>query len=248
MVSETIICGTLMGLCATMNNVPTEEVVAQISYDTIQSAEHLMELVMDNLTNPYSPREELMSKEVYELFEGYFEYEEEQERLAELERQRIAEEQAREKARQDELARQQEQARQRALELERMYPNKNYRQTYYSVQEGETQLGSGYYLGHSKVKTINNIMNYYDSQYGWLPIYAININEVLASGLNSKGTPNLYGSVIEIKYSDGSLRKGIVLDACGACAKSSKIDLWVYNNDSKLDVSHLEFRYLRKGW
>ena len=233
MVSETIICGTLISLCATLNNVPTEEVVAQISYETLSSKEHLVAMVEDTI-NPYLPRD-ILSKEVMELFQGYIEYEKEQERLAEIERQRLIEEQERE-----------EEERRKALE--NMYPYKNYRQTYYSVQEGEISLGSLYYYGHDKVKAIDNVMHFNDSEYGWIPIVAININEVYASGVNENGTPNLYGSVIEMKYNNDTTTKAIVLDACGECSRSSKIDLWVYRNDQTLDTQGVDFRYLRKGW
>ena len=248
MVSVTTLCGTLLTMCATMNSVPAEEVVAQSTYDSVDSKQLSEWLEKEATTSSlYNPRN-VLKPEVVNYLVGYQEYQEEQERiaelerLAELERQRIAEEQARleEQRRQEELARQQA--------LERQYPYKNYRQTYYSVQEGERNLGAGYNANSPEVAVINNIMNFYDKQYGYLPIVAININEVMASGLNQRGTPNLYGSVIEMKYPNGNVQKAIVLDACGACSRSSKVDLWVYNNDSSLDISGVEFRYVRKGW
>lgn len=238
MTNFTTLCGTLATLCATLNNVPTEEVVAQLSYETVDSKEHLVELVSEGM-NPYATRD-LISDEMHEFFSGYLEYQKEQERLAELERQRIAEEQAR----LEEQRRQEELARKRAME----YSHKNYRQTYYSVQEGETNLGAGYNMYSSQVRVIDNVMNFYDQEYGYLPIVAININEVLASGLNHRGTPNLYGSVIQMKYPNGKVQKAIVLDACGACSRAKKIDLWVYYNAPSLDISNVEFKYIRKGW
>lgn len=228
MVSVTGICGTLITLCATLNNVPTEEVVAQISYETVDSKEQMVELLEDEVSDLYAPRD-LLSSEVLDVFQNYLEYQQE------LEQQRIAEEQARI-----------EKERQRALEQQ--YTHKDYRQTYYSVQEGERNLGAGYNVNSSEIEVINNIMNFYDNEYGYLPIVAININEVLDSGLNAQGTPNLYGSVIEIKYPNEDTQKAIVLDACGACSRASKIDLWVYNNAPSLDISGIEFKYVRKGW
>ena len=128
------------------------------------------------------------------------------------------------------------------------FNRQGYRQTYYSVVEGETRLGSGYGINSPEVRNINNVMHFNDSVYGWLPIYAVNMNEVTASGTNSKGIWNLYGSVIEIKDQNNNSKLGIVLDACGACRYANKIDLWVYNNQASLDVKNLDWKYIRKGW
>lgn len=243
MVSVTTLCGTLVTVCATMSNVPTEEVVAQSTYDSVDS-EQITQWVNELTTTLRSNPREAVTLEVVEYLVGYKEYQEEQERLAELERQRIAEEQARleEQRRQEELAR---------IERERIaneFPNVGFRQTYYSVAEGETNLGAGYSVNSREVSVINNVMNFYDSAYGNLPIYAIDMNEVLASGFNSRGVPNLYGSVIEIEDENGNRSKGIILDACGACRYAKKIDLWTYSNNQSHDVSNLKFRYLRYGW
>lgn len=225
MVSVTGICGTLVTLCATtINNVPTEEVVAQISYENVDYNEQIVEMMGEG-SILYSSRD-LLSPEEIQKVQEYIEYQEEQERLAELERQRIEEEQR------------------KAME----YPYKNYRQTYYSVQEGERSLGAGYTINSPEIKVIDNVMNFYDEEYGYLPIIAINIDEVLASGLNGRGTPNTYGSVVEIKYPDDSIQQAIILDACGACSWDSRIDLWVWSNDISMDVSGVEFKYLRNGW
>lgn len=237
MVSVTTLCGTLLSVCATMNNVPTEEVVAQSTYDTVDSQqinEWIEEIMMQS---PYNPRN-VLAPEVVEYLIGYHEYQEEQERLRleELERQRQEEEERQRLA---------EEARQRELAS---YTHKGYRQTYYSVAEGETNLGAGYNYQSNQISVVNNVMHFYDTDFGNLPIYAININEVLNSGLNRRGTPNLYGSVIQIKDENGNISKGIVLDACGACSRANKIDLWVYNNNPVHDVSNLEFKYIRRGW
>ena len=56
MTNFTTLCGTLATLCATLNNVPTEEVVAQLSYETVDSKEHLVELVSEGM-NPYATRD-----------------------------------------------------------------------------------------------------------------------------------------------------------------------------------------------
>ena len=240
-VSITPLCvATLLATC----NPSTAEIATtegdsdqQSTYDTVDSQQINEWMGEIAIQSPYIPRSVLKPK-VVDYLVGYQEHVEEQERLRleELERQR-----------QEELERQRqaEEARQRELAS---YTHKGYRQTYYSVAEGETNLGAGYNYQSKEIAVINNVMNFYDKDYGYLPIYAININEVLGSGLNSKGTPNLYGSVIQIKDSNGNISKGIVLDACGACSRANKIDLWVYNNNQVHDVSNLEFKYIRKGW
>lgn len=246
MVNITPLCvATLLATCNPLGTeIATTEgdsVQQSTDYNSVDSQQleqwFEREMAISPLSNPRS----VLKPEVVNYLVGY---QEEQERLAELERQRIAEEQARleEQRRQEELAR---------IERERIaneFPNKGYRQTYYSVAEGELNLGAGYNVNSREVSVINNVMNFYDNTYGNLPIYAIDMNEVLSSGFNSKGTPNLYGSVIEVEDEYGNRSKGIILDACGACRYAKKIDLWVYNNNQSHDVSNLKFRYLRYGW
>lgn len=246
MVNITPLCvATLLATCNPLGTeIATTEgdsVQQSTDYNSVDSQQleqwFEREMAISPLSNPRS----VLKPEVVNYLVGY---QEEQERLAELEQQRIAEEQARleEQRRQEELAR---------IERERIaneFPNKGYRQTYYSVAEGELNLGAGYNVNSREVSVINNVMNFYDNTYGNLPIYAIDMNEVLSSGFNSKGTPNLYGSVIEVEDEYGNRSKGIILDACGACRYAKKIDLWVYNNNQSHDVSNLKFRYLRYGW
>lgn len=193
----------------------------QISYETFTLEE------MDRALNTYN----------YLL--GYQDYLDEQERI---ELERIAEEQRKREEEQTRL----EQERQHQEWLD-SFDRQGFRQTVYTVAEGETSLGSGLYYGHPSVKPINNVMHYNDSEYGWLPIYAININEVIASGLNQKGRPNLYGSIIELKVGSKSWL-GVVADACGACSRSSKVDLWTYSLDHSLDISNIDWRIVRYGY
>ena len=193
----------------------------QISYETFTLEE------MDRALNPYN----------YLL--GYQDYLDEQERI---ELERIAEEQRKREEEQTRL----EQERQHQEWLD-SFDRQGFRQTVYTVAEGETSLGSGLYYGHPSVKPINNVMHYNDSEYGWLPIYAININEVIASGLNQKGRPNIYGSIIELKSGSKSWL-AFVGDACGACSRSSKVDLWTYNLDHSLDIGNVDWRIVRYGY
>lgn len=125
---------------------------------------------------------------------------------------------------------------------------RTYRQTYYSVEQGETSLGSGYNNYSQQVKNIDNVMNFNDPEFGYLPIIAVNINEVKESGQNSKGIWNMYGTVVELNYSSGEVQKAIILDACGACSRADKVDLWVMNNNVKHDVENVELKVIRDGW
>lgn len=125
---------------------------------------------------------------------------------------------------------------------------KDYRQTFYSVTGGEVKVGYGLTYQDDSVKVIDNVMHYYDAQYEWLPIVAINIDEVLEVGLNERGIPNYYGTVLEITYPEGGTQKAIVLDACGACSWDNRIDLWVYDHDYQHDIKGIEYRIVREGF
>ena len=125
---------------------------------------------------------------------------------------------------------------------------KDYRQTFYSVTGGEVKVGYGLTYQDDSVKVIDNVMHYYDAQYEWLPIVAINIDEVLEVGLNERGIPNYYGTVLEITYPEGDTQKAIVLDACGACSWDNRIDLWVYDHDYQHDIKGIEYLIVREGF
>ena len=240
MVSNLSLC-IASGLALCQPNQVSEEVTTQKHYSLVDSFE-IEELVQDILA-PTSYSREIAEVEVVEYINGYYDYVEEQERL---EQERIAEEQRR----LEEQQRLAEEERQRELERiawENRFDRKGYRQTVYSISEGETHLGSGLYYGHPSVRNINNVMHYNDAEYGWLPIYAININEVTASGQNSRGIWNIYGSIIEMRQGDKTWY-AYVGDACGQCAKSNKIDLWTYSADLSLDTTGIDWRIVRYGY
>lgn len=240
MVSNLSLC-IASGLALCQPNQVSEEVTTQKHYSLVDSFE-IEELVQDILA-PTSYSREIAEVKVVEYINGYYDYVEEQERL---EQERIAEEQRRLAEEQRRL----EEERQRELERiawENRFDRKGYRQTVYSISEGEVKLGSGLYYGHPSVRNINNVMHYNDAEYGWLPIYAININEVTASGQNSRGIWNIYGSIIEMRQEDKTWY-GYVGDACGQCAKESKIDLWTYSVDLSLDTTGIDWRIVRYGY
>lgn len=235
------LCLATIGLSLCQPTVSSEDITQQKHYSEVTVEE--MNEILEEALAPISYTRSMTNLEnildTYEYVEGYYAYVEEQERIAE-EQRRLEEEQRR-------LA---EEERQRELERiawENRFDRKGYRQTVYSISEGETHLGSGLYYGHPSVRNINNVMHYNDAEYGWLPIYAININEVTASGQNSRGIWNIYGSIIEVKQDDGTWY-GFVGDACGACSSANKIDLWTYGVDLSLDISNLDWRIVRYGY
>lgn len=243
MVSNLSLCLTLGLLTCNPNSMSEDIITQQKHYSQLESAEveqMVSELYSMQISYKTFTLEELdKGLNIYNYLLGYQDYLDEQKRLEE---ERIAEEQRKREEEQTRL----EQERQHQEWLD-SFDRQGFRQTTYTVAEGETSLGSGLYYGHPSVKVINNVMHYNDSEYGWLPIYAININEVLASGLNQKGKPNLYGSIIELKVGSKSWL-GVVADACGACSRSSKVDLWAYNLDYSLDVHNVDWRFVRYGY
>lgn len=234
MVSTLPLCVTV-GLALCQSNTMSEDITQQKHYSELTATD--VEQLIEEITVPTTYESNVVDLETIEYINGYYDYVEEQERL---EQERIAEEQRRleEEAKQRELER---------IAWENRFDRQDYRQTYYSVVDGETTLGSLFYYGHSSIRNINNIMHYNDPQYGWLPVYAINMNEVTSSGQNSNGTWNIYGSVIEVRQGDETWH-GIVLDACGACRYSNKIDLWTYNHDVSLDTTGIDWRIVRYGY
>lgn len=243
MVSNLSVCVSV-GLALCQPNVMSEgDITQQKHYSQVDNSQ-IEELVKDILAPTYS--RELPSLETLEYVQGYYQYKEEQERL---EQERIAEEQRRveeELRRLEEEQKRQEQERQYQQWLN-SFDRQGYRQTVYSISENEVKLGSGLYYGHPSVKAIDNVMHYNDAEYGWIPIYAININEVMSSGQNSRGIWNLYGSIIEVKQGDTTWY-GFIGDSCGACSRANKIDLWTYNVDLSLDISSIDWRIVRYGY
>ena len=129
----------------------------------------------------------------------------------------------------------------------------DYRQTYYTVAEGEFQVGAreqngrAINLNNPNIKIIDNQVMYNDDDYGYVPIVAINWNEVLDSQVG-KYDFAVYGSIIEINYPDGTVEDAIVLDSCGACRYSNKIDKWINQPDSSEDIKGVSYTYKRYGW
>lgn len=129
--------------------------------------------------------------------------------------------------------------------------NTGYTQTIYDVvQENGVQVSYGLYWNDNNMRVHNNNIQYYDDQYGWLQVYALNIDMVKQFG--TVVTSDMLGSVIEVRFPDGSFEKGVVLDVCGACASAKKIDRYVYDmSAAKGNGGHtygVDFRFVRFGF
>ena len=131
--------------------------------------------------------------------------------------------------------------------------NVNYTRTYYDVDvEGGIISSYGKYWNDEDMRVENNFIQYYDEQYGWVNVYALNVDQMKEYG--TVVTSTVLGSIIEVKLpNESSTHYGIVLDVCGACAKAKKIDVWVKNpNVAKESNTHIEggveFRFKRFGF
>ena len=235
------LCVTI-GLALCQPNTMSEDITQQKHYSELETSE-IEELIEETLV-PTTYSRSVANLDTIDYIDGYYEYVEEQERI---EQERIAEEQRK----LEEQHRLEEEARQRELERiawENRFDRKDYRQTYYGTFENEVSVGAGFSVYSPEIKSINGVYHFNDTQYGYVQVVAISLREVLNSGQNSRGIWNIYGSIIEMKYPNGEVKNAIVLDACSACDKADKIDLWVSTPNSNFDIVGVDWRYVRKGW
>ena len=129
--------------------------------------------------------------------------------------------------------------------------NPDFTMTWYDVKtEGGVQVAHGEYWNDTNMRVHNNDIQYNDPEYGWIPVVALNINQMKEFG--SVVTSEMHGSVIEIKYPDGTKEKAIVLDVCGSARSKRIVDRWVY--DGKIaqpkygNLQGISFRFVRFGF
>ena len=61
--------------------------------------------------------------------------------------------------------------------------NTDYKRTYYDVDtEGGIISSYGKYWNDEDMRVENNFIQYYDEQYGWINVYALNIDQVKEYG------------------------------------------------------------------
>ena len=127
--------------------------------------------------------------------------------------------------------------------------NTNFKQTTYSVKDENLKItANGTKWNGDKTRVNNNSIQYYDNQFGWCDIYAVNIDQVKEHGTGKAAVYNssLHGSIMEIKHQDGTTTNGIILDACGEAKKKAIIDKWVYNQEKENEM--VDWFIKRQGW
>ena len=86
--------------------------------------------------------------------------------------------------------------------------------------EGGVVASYGLFWNDDDMRVENNYIQYNDEQYGWVNVYALNVDQMKEYG--TVVTSTALGSIIEVRLPDSSSHYGIVLDVCGACAKAKK--------------------------
>ena len=100
----------------------------------------------------------------------------------------------------------------------------------------------------------NNDMQYYDDEYGWIQIVAVNIDQVKEYGYGNAAVVNstMLGSVMEIEYPDGHREKAIILDVCGKARTERIVDRWVYDGRQAQNtygrLEGIQFKFRRFGF
>lgn len=133
--------------------------------------------------------------------------------------------------------------------------NPDFTMTWYDVvTEGGTQVAHGEYWNDNNMRVHNNDIQYKDPEYGWIPVVALNINQMKEFGTGRASVVNseMHGSVIEIEYPNGTKEKAIVLDVCGSAKTKRVVDRWVY--DGRIaqpkygNLKGISFRFVRFGF
>lgn len=133
--------------------------------------------------------------------------------------------------------------------------NPNFTMTWYDVKtEGGIQVSHGEYWNDKNVRVHNNDIQYYDKEFGWIQVVALNIDQVKEFGHGKGAVVNstMLGSVIEIQYPDGHKEEAIVLDVCGKARTERVVDRWVYDGRKAQSqygrLQGVEFRFVRFGF
>lgn len=125
--------------------------------------------------------------------------------------------------------------------------NINYKKTSYSTQEGLTTTATGINVTNNpKVKLNGNSYQYYDSEYGYVDMYAMNIDQLKNSSNQGIYTSPYYGSIIEVEDENGNISYGGIYDACGAASKSAILDKFTKNTEP--NNQKISWSVKRKGF
>lgn len=133
--------------------------------------------------------------------------------------------------------------------------NSNFTMTWYDVKtERGIEVSHGEKWNDKRVRIHNNDMQYYDDEYGWIQIVAVNIDQVKEYGYGNAAVVNstMLGSVMEIEYPDGHREKAIILDVCGKARTERIVDRWVYDGRQAQNtygrLEGIQFKFIRFGF
>lgn len=120
--------------------------------------------------------------------------------------------------------------------------NEDFRITFYT----DNSVGMGFNKQSKEIRNHNNHMQFNDHQYGWIDVVAVNINQVKMT--RSGWTYDLYGSVIELTYPNGTKKLAVIADSCGSSRTKAIIDLWLDKNDYSEHINEgVNWQFIRKG-
>ena len=125
--------------------------------------------------------------------------------------------------------------------------NTDWKKTSYSTQEGLTTTATGINVTNNpNVKLVGNSYKWHDSEYGYVDIYAMNINQLKESAKGGVYTSPYYGSIIEVEDSNGNVSYGAILDACGQASKEAILDKFTKNTEPNNE--YISWSVKRKGF
>lgn len=125
--------------------------------------------------------------------------------------------------------------------------NTDWKKTSYSTQEGLTTTATGINVTNNpNVKLVGNSYKWHDSEYGYVDIYAMNINQLKESAKGGVYTSPYYGSIIEVEDSNGNISYGAILDACGQASKEAILDKFTKNTEPNNE--YISWSVKRKGF
>lgn len=125
--------------------------------------------------------------------------------------------------------------------------NTHWKKTSYSTQEGLTTTAVGINVTNNpNVKLNGNAYQWKDSEYGYVDIYAMNIDQLKNSAKQGVYTSPYYGSIIEVEDSQGNISYGAILDACGEASKTAILDKFTKNTEPNNE--YISWSVKRKGF
>lgn len=123
--------------------------------------------------------------------------------------------------------------------------NTDYTVTNYGVSEGFKIASSGMAWNDKNNRVNNNYIQTHDDEFGWLDVVAVNKKVLTKNGKNVFNS-DIHNTVIEITFPDGSKRRALVADHCGASDSKAIIDVWMKQHNN-VSYNGCSFKVLREG-